>query len=107
LKESIGAQAIKVSIAYLFVMLGVELPKPEEDFINFNAKVYVPLDTFESPHVEDLIKHLGYIPTDWSAEHVLMDYYDSFSGHVFALKFNTKKNIFSSIWKHKCKTAQT
>jgi len=103
LKESIGAQAIKVSVAYLFIVLGVEIPEPEEKFMDFNARVYVPLDTIESPNVEDLVKHLGFIPTDMSAEHVLMDYYDSFSGRVFTLKFNTK-SIFSSLRKHKCKT---
>jgi len=93
-KESIGAQAIKVSIAYLFVKLGVEMPEPEQEFMDFNAWVYVRLDTIESPNVEDLIEHLGYIPTDWSAEHVLMNNYNSFSGDVFTLKFNAKKSIF-------------
>ena len=106
LKESIGAQAIKVSIAYLFIVLGVEIPEPEEKFMDFNARVYVPLDTIESPNVEDLVEHLGYIPTDWSAEHALMDYYDSFSGDVFTLKFNTKKSIFSSLRKRKCETTK-
>ena len=104
LPESIDAQAIKVSIAYLFAMLGVEMPEPEKEFMDFNAWVYVRLDTFGSPNIEDLIEHLRYIPTDWSAEHVLLDYYNSFSGDVFTLKFYAKKSIFSSLRKHKCKT---
>jgi len=104
LKESIGAQAIKVSVAYLFIVLGVEMPEPEKEFMDFDAWVYVRLDTFESPNVEDLIEHLGYIPTDWSAEHVLMDYYDSFSWHLFFQKFGAKKSIFGAL-RHKCKAA--
>jgi len=93
LKESIGAHAIKVSIAYLFVTLGVELPEPEEEFMDFNAKVYVPLDTIEAPNISDLVEHLGYIPTDWSNEHVLMDYYDLFSFRLFFQKFSAKKHF--------------
>ena len=86
LKESIGAQAIKVSIAYLFVMLGVEMPEPEEEFMDFQGKVYAHIDEIDGPSMEELVKYLGYIPTDFSNDHALAKYYERFSGQVHSLK---------------------
>jgi len=34
-------------LAYLFVVLGAEIPEPEEEFMD--ARVYVPLDTIDAP----------------------------------------------------------
>jgi len=86
LKESICAQAIKVSIAYLFVMLGVEMPEPEEEFMDFQGKVYAHIDEIDGPSMEELVKYLGYIPTDFSNDHALAKYYERFSGQVHSLK---------------------
>jgi len=105
LKESIGAQAIKVSIAYLFVMLGVELPEPEEEFIDFQAKVYVDFDKVDTPTIEEAVKYLGYIPVDLSSESVLSDYYGRFSHKVYLLKKKNKKGIFSVLRQRICENA--
>jgi len=104
LKESIGAQAIKVSIAYLFVTLGVELPEPEEEFMDFNAKIYVDFDKLDTPTIEQAVKYLGYIPVDLSSESVLIDYYEHFSHKTYSLKKKSKKGIFDRLRKRKCKT---
>jgi hypothetical protein len=101
-KESIGRQAIKVSIAYLFVMLGVELPEPEEEFVDFQAKVYVDFDKVDTPSLEEAVKYLGYIPVDLSSESVLMDYYERFSHKVYSLKKKSKKGIFSVLRRRIC-----
>jgi len=103
-KESIGGQAIKVSIAYLFVMLGVELPEPEEEFMDFQAKVYVDFDKVDTPTIEEAVKYLGYIPVDLSSASVLMDYYEHFCHKVYSLKKKSKKGIFSVLRKRKCET---
>ena len=104
LKESIGGQAIKVSVAYLFVTLGVEIPEPEEEFMNFNAKVYVDFDKVDTPTIEEAVKYLGYIPVDLSSESVLMDYYEHFSHKVYSLKKKNKKGILERLRKRKCET---
>ena len=100
-KESISRQAIKVSIAYIFVVLGVELPEPEEEFMKFNAKVYVDFDKVDTPSLEDAVKYLGYIPVDLSSASVLIDYYEHFSRKVYSLKKKSKKGIFGFLKKRK------
>jgi len=103
-REGIVAQAIKVSIAYFFVTLGVEIPEPEEEFMNFNAKVYVDFDKADTPTIEEAVKYLGYIPVDLSSASVLIDYYEHFCHNVYLLKKKNKKGIFSVLRQRKCKT---
>jgi len=102
--HDISAQAIKVSIAYLFVMLGVEMPEPMYDFIEFNGKVYVDFDKVDTPSLEEAVKYLGYIPTDFSSPSVIANYYEHFSSKIYSLKDTTKKSIFDRLRKRKCKT---
>jgi len=102
--HDISAQAIKVSIAYLFVMLGVEMPEPMYDFIEFNGKVYVDFDKVDTPSLEEAVKYLGYIPTDFSSPSVIANYYEHFSSKIYSLKGTTKKSIFDRLRKRKCKT---
>ena len=103
-REGIAAQAIKVSIAYFFVTLGVEIPEPEEEFMNFNAKVYVDFDKADTPTIEEAVKYLGYIPVDLSSASVLIDYYEHFCHNVYLLKKKNKKGIFSVLRKRKFET---
>jgi len=103
-KESIGGQAIKVSIAYLFAMLGVEMPEPEEEFMNFNAKVYVDFDKVDTPTIEEAVKYLGYIPIDFSSPSVIINYYEHFFHKVYSLKKKNKKGILERLRKRKCET---
>jgi len=104
LPESIDAQAIKVSIAYLFAMLGVEMPEPEKEFARFNGKVYVDFAKFDGPRMNEVIEHLGYIPTDLSSPTVIADYYERFTNKISSLKYERKKGILERLQKHKCKT---
>jgi len=104
LPESIDAQAIKVSIAYLFAMLGVEMPEPEKEFARFNGKVYVDFAKFDGPRMNEVIEHLGYIPTDLSSPTVIADYYERFTNKISSLKYERKKGILERLRKHKCET---
>jgi len=104
LPESIDAQAIKVSIAYLFAMFGVEMPEPEKEFAHFNGKVYVDFAKFDAPQMNEVIEHLGYIPTDFSSPSAIIKYYEHFSGKIYSLKDTIKKSIFGRLRKHKCET---
>ncbi len=99
-----GIQAIKVSIAYLFVLLGVELPEPLYDFIEFQGKVYVDFDKVDTPSLEEAVKYLGYIPIDSSSPSVIIKYYEHFSGKIYSQKDAIKKSIFERLRKHKCET---
>jgi len=102
--HDISAQAIKVSIAYLFVLLGVELPEPLYDFIEFKGKVYVDFDKVDTPSLEEAVKYLGYIPIDSSSPSVIIEYYEHFSGKIYSLKDTIKKSIFDRLRKRKCET---
>jgi len=104
LPHDISAQAIKVSIAYLFAMLGVEMPEPEKEFARFNGKVYVDFAKFDAPDINEVIEHLGYIPTDSSSPIVIIEYYEHFSGKIYSLKDTIKKSIFDRLRKRKCET---
>ena len=104
ISHDIGIQAIKVSIAYLFVLLGVELPEPLYDFIEFKGKVYVDFDKVDAPSMNEAIEHLGYIPIDFSSPTVIANYYDRFTNKISSLKYERKKGIFGRLRKHKCKT---
>jgi len=104
LPENIDAEAIKVSIAYLFAMLGVEMPEPEKEFTHFNGKVYVDLTKIDAPSIEELIEHFGFIPTDFSSPTVIADYYERFTNKISSLKYERKKGIFGRLRKHKCET---
>jgi len=104
ISHDIGIQAIKVSIAYLFVLLGVELPEPIYDFIEFKGKVYVDFDKVDTPSLEEAVKYLGYIPIDYSSPSVIINYYEHFSSKVYSLKNKNKKGILERLRKHKCET---
>ena len=104
ISHDIGIQAIKVSIAYLFVLLGVELPEPMYDFIEFKGKVYVDFDKVDTQSLEEAVKYLGYIPIDFSSPSVIINYYEHFSSKVYSLKNKNKKGILERLRKHKCET---
>jgi len=104
ISHDIGIQAVKVSIAYLFVLLGFELPEPLYDFIEFQGKVYVDFNKVETPSLEEAVKYLGYIPIDSSSPNAIIEYYEHFSGKIYSLKDTIKKSIFDHLRKRKCET---
>ena len=104
ISHDIGIQAIKVSIAYLFVLLRFELPEPLYDFIEFQGKVYVDFNKVDTLSLEEAVKYLGYIPVDLSSASVLIDYYEHFCHNVYLLKKKNKKGIFSVLRKRKFET---
>jgi len=104
ISHDIGIQAIKVSIAYLFVLLGFELPEPLYDFIEFQGKVYVDFNKVDTPSLEEAVKYLGYIPIDSSSPSAIIEYYEHFSGKIYSQKDTIKKSIFERLRKRKCET---